>query len=106
MAMPSTENAEKCLTKVNLTHLPLEHQIEIKAGFIHSMEKHGQVCQIKLYTTARGHFEGEAVVLLDTTQKGEDHHSEELTRMIYLSAHCGICKNVLEEIFICRWAAL
>jgi hypothetical protein len=45
MATPSIENAEKRLTKVKLTRLPLEHQDEIKAGLIHSMEKYGQVCQ-------------------------------------------------------------
>jgi hypothetical protein len=106
MATPSIENAEKRLTKVNLTHLPLEHQDEIKAGLMHSMEKYGQVCQIKLYTTARGHFEGEAAVLLDTTQKGEDHHSEELTRMIYLEKwdnyHPATFKGAPPVCYMCR----
>jgi len=83
-ATPSIENSEKSLIKVNLTHLPLDHQDEIKEGLMQSMEKYGQVCQMKLFTTARGYFEGEATVLLDTTQRGEDQQSEELTRMIYL----------------------
>ncbi|KAI9280926.1 hypothetical protein BC943DRAFT_339894 [Umbelopsis sp. AD052] len=73
LATPWIENSEKVLTKVNLTHLPLEHQDDIKEGLIHSMEKYGQICQIKIFTTARGYFEGEATVLLDTTKEGEDY---------------------------------
>ncbi|CAO3684623.1 unnamed protein product [Umbelopsis ramanniana] len=51
---------------------PLDHQDKIKEGLMQSMEKYGQVCQIKLFIMARGHFEGEASVLLDTTQRDED----------------------------------
>ncbi|KAI9280930.1 hypothetical protein BC943DRAFT_282870, partial [Umbelopsis sp. AD052] len=89
VATPSIENAEKLLTKVTLTHLPLESQEEIKEGLLQSMEKYGQVCQIRLFTTARGHFEGEAAVLLDISKKGEEHQAEELTRMIFLEKWDG-----------------
>ncbi|KAH8548245.1 hypothetical protein BGW37DRAFT_401916, partial [Umbelopsis sp. PMI_123] len=72
IATPSIENAEKRLIKVNLTYLPLENNDELKDGLLQSTSKYGVVCQIKIFTTARGHFERKAAVLLDTTQKSED----------------------------------
>ncbi|KAI9283632.1 hypothetical protein BC943DRAFT_327396 [Umbelopsis sp. AD052] len=106
VATPSIENAEKLLTKVTLTHLPLESQEEIKEGLLQSMEKYGQVCQIRLFTTARGHFEGEAAVLLDTSKKGEEHQAEELTRMIFLEKWDGYYpatfKGAPPVCFMCR----
>jgi hypothetical protein len=81
VAIPSIENAEKRLTKVTLTHLPFESQEERKEGLLQSMEKYEQVCQFRLFTTAKGYFEGEAAVLLDTSTKGEGYHAEELSRL-------------------------
>jgi Zinc knuckle len=83
-ATPSIEGADKHFVKVNMSHLPLDRQEELKAGLLQSMVRYGRVCQIKLYTTARGYFEGEGTVILDCTATNPQQQMEALTRMIYL----------------------
>lgn len=84
-ATPSIDVAERDFVKVNLSHLPLENRETLKEGLLQSMSKYGKVCQIKLYTTTRGYFEGEGTVILDVTSPAAGTHYESLMRMLYLA---------------------
>jgi hypothetical protein len=84
LASPAIDGAEKQVVKVNVSHLPLDNHDTVCDGLIQSMARYGKVCQIRLYTTARGYFEGEGTVILDCTSTTGQKPHEELLPMLYL----------------------
>jgi hypothetical protein len=85
-ATPSIEGAEKNFARVNMSHLPLTSREELSQGLCQSMARYGKVCQIIIYTTDGGYFEGDATVVLDCTTPEPGTTYDELMRMLYLES--------------------
>ncbi|KAF7720580.1 hypothetical protein EC973_007331 [Apophysomyces ossiformis] len=80
---PSNDGANDKVIRLSLSQLPpFATKEELTDGLCNSLRTYGRVCQVKRYTN-RGYFEGEAVVLLDTSSIAQATW-QPLERRLYL----------------------